>query len=160
MSIPSRLSESNFRRFEPSFALALKAFPEVITVSLPPLSPRTVAARLRDAIISLREFKWPNNLDTNDLSALKVFEIENVVYLGGKPPSTNKPIVATCKLQQGPNNNTWTHEELVAVCLLISHQRVASGLVVPLVDPAVCQDLESRFNVSLVAQNNGSTLIL
>jgi len=161
MSIPSRLSESNFRRFEPAFLTALTVYPTAIVVELPPLSLRTVAARLRDAQISVREFKWPTDLDIVKLQTLKVFEVDGVVWLGAQPPNKPKGAGAVAfQVQQADNLATWTTDELAAIALLISNQRIVSGLTIPPADPATCLDLEAKFNISFVHQPNQTTLIL
>ena len=57
-NLPHRFREANFRRFEEVIAKAVASFPEVIEYNPYPLANETFAARLRDAITSLRNNQW------------------------------------------------------------------------------------------------------
>ena len=64
-SLPYRLTEKCFRVYEPYIAYAMKVLPSSYTLSVMPqnLAPTTVEARMRDAMRSLRQFRWTTSVD-------------------------------------------------------------------------------------------------
>lgn len=64
-SLPHRLRESTFRRYEPTLKTAVDKFPLVVRVdpSSYGLSASTVACRLRDAKFSLLKYHWETTLN-------------------------------------------------------------------------------------------------
>lgn len=82
-TVPSHLSETLFRHFEPYIALALRNWPKETCYDLDLIpvadrySPATFVGRFRDAILSLQRFSWPTTMvDTEklwELSAGKAF---------------------------------------------------------------------------------------
>lgn len=155
--LPSRLREENFRRYETSFDLALKCFPKSITLSIPGLSPRTVAARCRDAMQSHQTFKWTAPFHPDATKRLKVFEIGDEVWLGGEKPKSEDSLTAVPDLS---NSNLWTLDELSALALLVQNKRLTAPIVIQQrIGELTIQELETKFNVALTSQEDGTTVI-
>lgn len=76
-TVPSHLSETLFRHFEPHIALALRNWPQetCFDLELIPIedrySPATFVGRFRDAILSLQRFKW----DTKMIDVPKLWQL-------------------------------------------------------------------------------------
>lgn len=78
-SVPSNLTEALFRQYEPLIVRAVNDFPLETFFTIPPdRSPATFIARFRDAILSVKNFKWPTIIDMDKLwrmSAEKAFAL-------------------------------------------------------------------------------------
>jgi len=63
-SLPHRLRETSFRKYETVLAETVKRWPAPITVSPKEidLSPTTYSARFRDAILSLQQYQWADTV--------------------------------------------------------------------------------------------------
>ena len=61
--LPYRFREQSFRRFEPHINDIVNCFPEPIVIDPSPLSQVTFSCRLRDAIKSLSENRWPTDIN-------------------------------------------------------------------------------------------------
>lgn len=60
-SVHPRLGLESFRKFEPYFIEALKAFPETTEFKISGgLSPSTICARMRDSLLGYRLNQWPD----------------------------------------------------------------------------------------------------
>ena len=160
MSTPSRLREQNFRRFEQSFDTALKQYPHPIIIEIPDLSPRTIAARCRDAMLSHQQFKWTAPFHYEATKRLKVYEKGNIIWLGGKDPE-DKPSPEAAQIVLNNSTPEWTEAEIRALALLLSSAKIQGPITLnQVVDPLLISHLESSFNVSLTPQPDGTTLIL
>lgn len=161
MSIPSRLRKENFYRFEPVFRACLQA-PSTIEVLLPPLSPRTIAARLRDAQISLRTFHWSTDLSVEAVCALKVFERDNKVWLGLTPPKNHDEVKASTPLTVHIHSaHPWDESCLAALALLIERGCIQGGLTLPFIpEPSTITRLESTYNISLTSNVDTQTTLI
>jgi len=72
-NLPFRLRYSTFVRFEPIFRQALdKPVGEPMLWNPAPLRPTTAAARMRDALLSLRKFNWPSSFTIEEWEASKL----------------------------------------------------------------------------------------
>jgi len=85
-SIPSHLSEKIFREYEPFIMRAVNAFPTETSFTVPSdRSPATFLARFRDAILSVKNFKWQTTIDMDKLwrlSAERKFALRHGVING------------------------------------------------------------------------------
>ena len=71
-TLPFRLTEKCFRVYEPYIAYAMRILPSSYTIDVMPdkLAPTTVEARMRDAMRSLRQFRWTTSVDMIRFDAL------------------------------------------------------------------------------------------
>jgi hypothetical protein len=60
--LPSRLSEKSFRKYEHDIAKIANSWPSVVILRPTKGSITTYVARLRDAILSLSQHRWPSTL--------------------------------------------------------------------------------------------------
>jgi hypothetical protein len=61
--LPHRLTESSFRRFEPTIAHIINNYPSVVELCpMERIARTTYIARLRDAMLSFNRYKWPSGV--------------------------------------------------------------------------------------------------
>lgn len=188
MSIPSHLSEHVFRWCEPFIARAVKAWPqetrftpdEMRTLDGVKVSPNTFSARMRDAVTSLRRFKWDTTIDTVKLSAMVghyviAFASDGTVWWkakghkeAGRP--TNVAVDAAGRpfpefgtfedKEQAPWRDV-TEDEVRALALLLDKGRLSGSFTIDTVLPdETVSALENEFNVSVMVDLTKSRTII
>lgn len=148
-NVPHHLSESLFRYFEPNIALAVRNWPKetAFDLTMIPVADRfaasTFVARFRDAILSLKRFKWETTLIDLDklwsMSGKFCIWIEpktGVVWFKGKEKHQRPShLIGEARqrakdhaeevLRSGPVlQKDLTANELEAFCLLLSGKRI------------------------------------
>lgn len=61
--LPHRLRQSSFRKYENTITKIVNTFPKVVVVPSGNLAAITIAARLRDAMLSLHTYGWPSSVN-------------------------------------------------------------------------------------------------
>lgn len=181
--IPSHLSEATFRIYEPHIKRAVERWPEetqyppeaFVDLSGSRLSPHTWVARFRDAVVSVKRFKWDTNIDTHKLWSISGQHSLSVSGDGtvwfkhrgkaGRPatyPEEARALGYTIDADvvripwQG-----WSPEEVRALCTLIDKGRLTGPfLLVGSVDPALVIELEDSMNVSLLFDEKGGKTVV
>lgn len=173
-NLPSHLSERSFRVYESAIAEAVRAFPNETRFAASrftarggtPLSINTAVARFRDAVVSLKRFKWETEVDCAKLWSItgefvitldpNGYEIwfrnkqrkgRPAEYKQDRPRAVNTtPTGATTN----PKWSDWSIEELRAVALLIHHARVEGPFILSgRAEEQVVLELESTLNVGI-----------
>lgn len=78
--LPHRLTEKNFRIYEPVITCAINNTPARIILSPAPLSPTTYADRLRGAMQSYADFEWASAINPDQFHALRDGKMLQVVH--------------------------------------------------------------------------------
>ncbi len=166
-SARSGLTERAFRRYEHVIRHAIAAYPRTILVQPRELAPATFVARLRDAIASLRKFKWNTDWEYTDLKLkdLAVLVQSNGIHVG---PRNTRPIEVEGIVHPGrtklSRDTTLPHvlipdptpEQLEAYCLLAtSHPTNLGPLAVTRTAQnahlrAVLSSLEDVYDIAVV----------
>jgi hypothetical protein len=158
-STPNRLSEKSFRRYEPFISEAIISYAPVL-VSIDNLSPNTIEARLRDALVSLRVYQWEVSWPyTKKVEDLKVFRTEKGVYLGTQSPNKAVVVPSITELKSTGSPLPWTMSELVMICSLITQKKIQGEVVVPLIPSEDQKTLESMFDIAIISSDTTSTII-
>ena len=159
MNTPSRLSQPAFERFRSTISNAADVG-RTVEVTSTSLAPTTLAARLRDALLSYRKFHWGDTVPNVNWTSLSVYtDIHGKVYLGKVPP--NAEIKDDSKgIQIIPNNisTAWTDHELRALCLLISNHRISGGITIPTISPLSISTLELDYDIAITSTNDASII--
>lgn len=176
------LSEATFRRYEPFITKAVNAWPVETKFTVGDMiidgtrvSPHTFAARLRDAITSVKKFNWePTTVDVKKLWTLAgitavAYDSDGVWFRakGRKGRPTDMIDVARAQgVSAGADVNRapWANvssPEIHAVCVLIHHSRLTGPIIIPgKVDPELVDNLEKAFNVSLVYDSGNDKTVI
>lgn len=180
-SIPSHLSERLFREYEPFIMRAVNAFPTETSFTVPAnRSPATFLARFRDAILSVKAFKWQTTIDMDKLwrmSAERTFALRHgelngtsVIWFGnrirqGYPNgllSEAREYTASNPARIGavPLRDI-TEDELRAFVILLHGRHLAGSWSTPTAFPAdLLTTLTSQYDVAIVRdENTGLTVI-
>ena len=88
--IPLHLTENIFRRFENVIQASLKSLPNNTSIDPSPLRAITYAARMRDAVLSLRRYNWKTDINIEAWSENDVcVRVEGALVIVG-PRQRNK----------------------------------------------------------------------
>lgn len=145
-TLPSHLSESMFRRYEPLIAEGLKNFPKATKFTPgPEIGLTTFTARFRDAITSFRRYSWSTTLIDVDKFANVVgsFVIRSdadggCVWFCQRQAAGRAPAGVTVDPTSVPTSNVRptgilsqvTPEEIAAFCLLLNNQRIVGPILI------------------------------
>ncbi len=168
--IPYQLTEAMFRKFETAIQVAVSEWPkeQVYTKAdmwsiLATKSPNTFAARYRDALLSLRRFKWATGIDMTKLMNMSgeyaiSHDSDGNVYFRtklarGRPSSgVTEARTEGVQIDASVNRTPWTsttQEEIHALCTLLHTERlVGPFVIVGSMDSDMMEGLEGQFNVS------------
>lgn len=170
-TLPFRLQQSTFRLYEPTIALAVKVWPEKVSINPAPLRATTVTARLRDALLSLYRFRWLTEIDMEIFDqlypAISVIHGDNTVQIGPRQrlSKTAKQGFKT-QLTQARltgiqfDEGKWTTDDINAICRLLSSRLLAGPVFIrpPLTD-AYTGSLEHIFDIACVTDEEKTTII-
>lgn len=169
--IAPHLREHIFRTYEPLLTVAVSAWPEATSFTVPrDVSPATFVANLRNSIVSVKRFSWSTSIDLPKLLSIEtprqfvvVFdEVEKLVWFRSpkKPQARGMESTVGRKIERAlPSSSSsslvpwrdWTETELDALCLLIDKQRITGTFIL---DGAVAQhsidQLQLAYNVAIV----------
>lgn len=168
--LPHRFTERAVRRYEVIIATIVQRFPEptIVTANQLNLSLCTISNRLRDAIRSFREYKWPTNrFDMERFLKLAdeivVSERPNEVVIGfktlGHSIAINDDVPAYRFTSPGLKPLSVEPYELTTIGKLASQ----GALSQPVFCRATKQEielLESNFNVAATLQEDGTYKII
>lgn len=180
-NVPSHLSEKLFREYEPFIMRAVNAFPTETSFTVPSgRSPHTFLARFRDAILSVKNFRWSTTIDMDKLwrmSAERKFALRHgvlngtpVVWFGnrirqGAPNgliSEAREYVASNPARIGavPLRDI-TEEELRALVVLLNGRHITGSWSTPTTFPSdLISTLTLSYDVAIVRdENTGLTVI-
>jgi hypothetical protein len=159
-NIPSRLSRANFERFRAVITSAAD-LGRTIEVSTGELAPATVAARLRDALLSYRRFHWGDTEPRQAWSSLSVYTDKlGRVFIGTVQPTDEAdPNTDTIRVVSRNNGAAcWPEADLRAMCHLITAKRIEGGIKVPPIPEALSQVLESDFDIAINTEPDASII--
>ena len=187
-SIPSHLSESLFRVYEPHITRGVERFPEETEygrelfrgVDGRPVSGNTFVARFRDAVASLQRFGWsPTTVDVAKLwSIAGQFSVAIDPSTGSvwfrqrvqvrRPPSFIREARANgvTPWSPGDDGTTWnapTIFEIDALVLLIHTKRLSGPIVLAPapseLTPEAVTTFEANYNVAFTPLDNGKYVV-
>ncbi len=172
--LESRLTEEMFRRYEPLIAKAVDAFPNETSFKVPPdVSPQTFLARFRDARLSYLRFGWKSEainreklIEIQGKHTLSLDSATGCVWFRQKQRRGRPIEFAVEATSHGTGNkpitwDTYTREDLVAVCHLINAKRLSGPIVLRgKLDTELEADLMSQYDVALSYDPDSSTTIL
>ena len=162
---PARLSESVFRRFEPTIAKAVENFPSAIRLETK--TPNSIACQLRAAMKSYSIYKWPSvipriTFDTLYATNLVVREFDSFVLIGSrqstklglasKSCSFSEPHLAESSLEIVDIGQT-CFAATVVMAHLASIQALAKRIRLTLT-PSQAQELTSNHDILLEPVEN------
>ena len=176
--IPHRFNEQSFRRYEPFIKRVMEDWPSVLTFDVRPIATCTFACRLRDAMRSLVQFRWPTSIDLEKFIKLQpevcVSERINGQVLVGpiyllrtrKPISGAEQATAefSAKSNSGIEFNSQSANKILSVdrpsqqvldslaCLL--ENRLLTKVILTGVSLEVVEELEHRFDVAHASDTN------
>jgi len=146
-SIPPRLRQSYCEQFVPAFTAAKERWPAPYRVTGYSQSATTLAARLRDALLSMRRYSW----GPKDLPDFIVCHRDDAVYLQSNDADLAKVMqVPTTTPKAVEVTLTLTTVELEAFCLLLSKRYIFGPVYINAdFDTAYIARLESQFDVAI-----------
>jgi len=183
-NLPSHLSQRTFRVYETALKQAVDAFPgetafprecfRMENGSL--LSVNTIVARFRDATVSLKRFRWQTTVDCD-----KLWRISGEFTIGADPSGTSvwfrnkqrkgrpahfvgeaRERGAICAPVLSPAWESYTIDEVTALCLLLPYQRITGPFVLRgMLDPILVSHIEGTQNVAITHDpDRNETVIL
>lgn len=172
--LPHHLSESSFRIYEPFLTLGVRNFPDEtswdvgLLRQLNPdikIGPATFVARFRDAVVSLRRFHWQTTVDVAKLISIAgKFSITiqpgtSILWFkhkGHQGRPMELKVDANVRAADGSASASFvpwkdaTLEEIEALCLLITHNRLVGPYIVEQqFRQAEMDHFATRWNVAL-----------
>ena len=144
VQLPARLSEGYFRLFEPVIARAVAAYPESIQIGpVGEWSLTTTTARLRDAALSYRRFRWSSaQIDPAEFDKLwprmqiRQVDTDEKCVIGprlrnkGRPPKSNNPEFEPVTVRADTEDGVLSEEEVLAFMTLLAGQRVRGPVLI------------------------------
>lgn len=169
--LPSRLSETSFRDYEPVIAQIIATWPKVVKVEAQGKAPITVAARLRDAKLSFERYRWPTTLfDPAAFDKIKdsirVAHKGDCVYAGSitslKTLDVKDAQVATASLMSAiPLTVEITdNTQLRLIAWLAAKRAFAMPIILANIDEENAEWLEDNFDVDVTKNKDGSYTLL
>lgn len=169
--LPFCLRESTFRLYEPFIAEAVNHYPDHITINPAPLRASTVAARIRDAMLSFERFNWQSSLLTwedfaTNRKLLVVAHGDSNVVIGPRATISKlhgkglhlPMMVKTSGIRFDVGR--WCPDDIVAVCLLISHRLLTGPItILPPIDISMQIILEERYDVAFTSTDTQTTIL-
>ena len=130
-----RLSENNFRRFEPQLREFAERFPSDVVRSYPRIKPTTAVARLRDALIAWQKCKFPCSWNVHSLIQKrdKFFAYptkDGVLLTTTKRVGSVEEPEDTESVDIPTNFTFYTEEELMGLCILVANEYILGPIVV------------------------------
>lgn len=159
VNIPSRLSQQNFERFRQIIQNAADVG-RTVEVTAADMAPSTLAARLRDGLLSYRKFHWGDSSPRPEWCRLSVYtDQQGRVFIGTtKPESEPKQVGEAVRVSNVAETSSWSEEELRAVCFLISNKKIAGGITTSLISPQLCSTLELDYDIAITHEPNASII--
>ncbi len=119
------LTEKAFRKWEHVIAEAVAKHPSPVLVHIKGVQPITAVYRLRDAILSLRRYRWRTTIPMDKFLQLRLLvtktDRDDTIVIRGDPLSGPKPrgetLVVNCHRPLPP-------EVIRAICLLVRYSVV------------------------------------
>lgn len=155
--IPPRLRQDYCQRFVVAFELALIQAPKPMTVLGFDLAGATLAARLRDAHLSMRRYSWgPEDVRHADC----VIRLTPGGVTITAEPSTAHQAKSAKPAVLGSTLNLTT-DQLEAFCTLLSHSFIVGPVyILNDFDPLYIRTLEERFNVAIEHEPSNNRFVL
>lgn len=164
-SLPYRLSEKAFRFYEPLIAKIVETYPKPLTIDPMSYGRRlgTFENRLRDAIRSLRDNRWPTTVDMVKLSNSQIVVSvakSGKVIIGSRDsvkdsPETLPAIVATSTAEPLVITADFSPTEAHLVARL-AHERALCRPIQVYIADSLAEELEASYDVYLEHNNDGS----
>lgn len=165
--IAPHLREPVFRAYEPLIAQAVRAWPTETSFGIPPgIAPTTFVANFRNAILSLRQYKW----ETSQIDCEKMWSMgrsfvisqdqQGLVWFRARGTAGRPNTLMSEVRQHAPNVDAsislvpWrdtTGEEISALCLLINNKRLTGPVFIQgKVDEGLVDSLQGTYDVGIV----------
>lgn len=161
--IPSRLSEKAFRFYELPIRSIVCSWPGPIVFDPASYhrSPETFACRLRDAMRSLRDWRWPSSVALDRFLALHNQVVVSITDQGMVRVGTKESLCLKSVPTMDIDPTDVLHisantSELHLLGLLAHHRALAKPLILTITDPATVEALCSKFDIDLVQQEDGA----
>lgn len=166
MTLPHRFTEKSFRRYEATIAELVDRFPQPITILAQQmgLSLCTISNRLRDAIRSYDENKWPSRIDRRKFDEIKL----DIIVKEGNDAVTvcfkNQLEVATqdgfFRLGVQGIKDVFVEPHELSTIGKLAGEGALSKPVFCRASKQQIEELEASFNVSAMEQEDGSYKII
>lgn len=174
--IAPHLREPIFRAYEPLIRTAVNAFPSESSFTIPSgVAPTTFVANFRNAILSLKRYKWETYVDCRKLWSISSAYVinqdtEGVVWFRLRQPR-GRPNLLTSEARThaasalpSPSLVPWadaTQEEISALCLLIHTKRLAGPYEIRgEVGTSQISDLINQYDVGIVYHSDSKTTVI
>lgn len=155
--IPHRLRRTYCEQFVPTLLAASRSYPASFRVQGYKLSMATLAARLRDAILSMDRYKWgPDGLPKFVVTMREggVFLQADGASLAAMTPASGASLTSSAAL-------TLSSLELEAFCILLSSERIVGPVTVTNdFDALYLANLEASHNIAITHDLNTNTFIV
>lgn len=176
--LPHQLTEDSFRRYEPFIKTSVARFPEETETPIPAgTAPTTFLARFRDAIVSLKRFQWPTDVDCQKLwtiSGQYTLSVDpsgrsvwfRIKHRAGRPTDLINEARQAIPALNANLETTWsvpvpTDSELTALCVLIHFNRIRGPIVLQARFPEeIRDDLEATYNVAITDDEPGRRTVI
>jgi hypothetical protein len=167
--LPDRMREKAFQRFEPDIIAIVQAYP--MCVELDPsrldLAPTTYCARLRDAMTSLREYRWATAIDMTRFDSIwNKIQVSHtrLGVLGGSREAILRRLESTDKtlrqLATPPSNSVQFQglDKMIPICELAAKGNFTPILIIGITDEHVAV-LEADYDIRLDKQPDGNYIL-
>lgn len=167
--VPVHLAESVFRRYEPVLVQLVANPGHALRIEIPPgLSPKTVAARIRDAVNSHITYRWtPTPVDPDKLAGLrKTFVVRQFsdcveIDFSGGESTTNRTVVATAMSTLSETVVPLADAtDLHALARLLSKRLVQGPFRIVNCLDADVKEVESLYDIGVVRNVDNSVTII
>jgi hypothetical protein len=162
--IPSHLQEGVFRKYEPIIARLVKNPGRSLSIpSTPDLSPRTIAARLRDAIASHVTYQWKSEVNPAALAGMRkdfcvrqyIDSVEIVFNTKDTPftvtETTNEVVLSGLTLEP---------VDLHSLARLLSKRILQGPYRITNPDPATILEIERLYDIGVVKNPDTSVILV
>lgn len=185
-ALPHRFREAQFRRYEPIIKLIVDHYPTVQQFK-PNLSPETFSCRLRDAMRSFLDLKWPSDkinhhrfreLYPHIVVAQRIVGDDTLILAGGrveiKKPPLSPPFVveqlqhSRADLENSPNGqqgltiaSSDASPDVIRALALLHHSRILTEptIIKTILDPEEINGLKGMFDIAIEVEKDGVRML-
>ena len=152
-----RFKSSTFLLYEPYIKRCISQWPEPVIINPAPLRATTFAARLRDAVLRLRLYYCPTDIDYASFdgiySQITVSHYDHSVVIGPKQRKGRAPgaVVSANRTPVGLNwlDSVYTEADIHACVQLLGKRLLSGPLTVQPISPDLQNALESSYDCAI-----------
>ena len=142
INIPPRLRQAYCQQFVIAFEFAARVWPKPFRVMGFTHAPSTLAARLRDCLLSMKRYKWGP-----EFPEFVIKQTDEGVVISG-PSTANAP--TTQEFSTSDQLLKLTTTQLEAFCILLSDSLIIGPVtVLNNFDPTYLANLEAQHNIAI-----------